>query len=108
MLVGRPPFEGNNAIEVCAKHLEQMPKRPSKEADVPSDLDEIVLRLLAKDPDKRFQHAREVEEALRVCTGATTWTREDADGWWEEHTVAVSEVLHSQSSQQLTIDLDRS
>ncbi|MCU0962176.1 MAG: serine/threonine protein kinase, partial [Pirellulaceae bacterium] len=37
---------------------------PSEKADVSADLDHVVLRTLEKEPDRRYQHAREVKTAV--------------------------------------------
>jgi predicted ATPase len=65
LLTGRPPFVGPTAVEVLFQHLEAEPLAPSKlAAEVPPDLDALVLRLLAKDPRERFGHADDVASAL--------------------------------------------
>ena len=53
------------------KHLSTVPEPPSaKRPEVPEDLDLIVLRALAKDPDERFQTAEEMDAELgRVAAG---------------------------------------
>ncbi|MBA3499580.1 MAG: protein kinase [Deltaproteobacteria bacterium] len=53
LLTGRPPFEADNAMEMVAKHLMEAPPRPSSVADVPAELDDLVLRMLSKDPNGR-------------------------------------------------------
>src|SRR5882672_2726234 len=54
-------FENMNAI------VGEPPSRPSaRRADVPPEIDELVLRLLAKSPDDRFQTADELIEALEA------------------------------------------
>jgi serine/threonine-protein kinase len=53
LLTGRPPFEADNAMEMVAKHLMEAPPRPSSIADVPPELDDLVVRMLSKDPNGR-------------------------------------------------------
>ncbi len=54
------------------KHLSSAPEPPSaKRAEIPRDLDMIVLRALAKDPADRYQNAEEMDADLaRVARGA--------------------------------------
>src|SRR5512142_782552 len=54
------------------KHLSNAPKPPSKlRPDIPPELDKVVLRALAKDPNDRYQSADEMEADLeRVARGA--------------------------------------
>src|ERR1044071_8252151 len=55
MLVGDPPFDYNNWAELVAAPLYEAPPRPSKhEPRVPPDVEAIVLRALAKQPEDRY------------------------------------------------------
>jgi eukaryotic-like serine/threonine-protein kinase len=65
MLVGRPPFDGDTVIQVFEAHLYSEPTPlVSLVRDCPQDLSELVLALLAKQPDERPQEAVEVRAAL--------------------------------------------
>ncbi|MDH5671376.1 MAG: protein kinase [Myxococcales bacterium] len=70
-LAGKPPFEGDSAIDVIAQHLSAAPTPPSAHARkgwVSEQLDNLVLRALAKDPAERFGSAQELLEALEGAT----------------------------------------
>ncbi|WP_428262594.1 serine/threonine-protein kinase [Haliangium sp.] len=55
LLCGRPPF-GHGGMELVAAHLcDPPPSLCSLAPEVPEGLEAVVLRLLAKDPDDRFQ-----------------------------------------------------
>ena len=71
MLTGKVPFSGDSAIEIAMKHLNELPKPPSKiRPEIPEDLDHVVLRALAKAPEDRYQTAEEFAEDLhRVEAG---------------------------------------
>jgi serine/threonine-protein kinase len=61
MLAGEPPFKGQTPFEVALQHVQTEPApladiRP----DLPPELCAIVVRMMAKKPDDRFQTAREV------------------------------------------------
>jgi serine/threonine-protein kinase len=64
MLVGTPPFQAQGAGEIIALQLFAQPEAPSKRATVAADLEAIVMRLLEKEPEARFQSAAETSEAL--------------------------------------------
>jgi serine/threonine-protein kinase len=65
-LTGKTPFTGQTTPEVCISVMVDDPPRPSAlRADVPSGLEAVVMRCLAKDPAKRFATASELSEALR-------------------------------------------
>ena len=86
MLTGRPPFEGSNALDVIIAHARDEVVAPSMiQSDVPADLNEIVLRCLAKRPEDRFQDADSLDQALAQCAAADQWTQAHAAYWWREH-----------------------
>jgi CheY-like chemotaxis protein len=65
MLTGQVPFPGPEPHEVFFDHLRKKPTPPSKLRDgMPGALEGLVLRCLEKDPEDRFQEAREVFAAL--------------------------------------------
>jgi eukaryotic-like serine/threonine-protein kinase len=56
MLTGRPPFTDNDAVVVMARHIKSTPKRPNEvapDANIPVELEDVVMRSLAKDPSDR-------------------------------------------------------
>ena len=71
LLTGRPPFAGETAAEVMKAHVRDPVVPPSHHRpDIPPDLEQVVLRCLAKDPDGRFQGAEELETGpLRLRVG---------------------------------------
>ena len=72
LLTGKTPFDGETPVEIAMKHLSTTPQPPSKlRPDVPRELDMVVMRALAKNPDERYQSADEMEGDLeRVARGA--------------------------------------
>jgi serine/threonine-protein kinase len=71
MVCGRPPFVTNTIFEACGKHMHSPPPSPREfTPELPAELDELILRLLAKDPAERAvsmgQIARELEA---IATG---------------------------------------
>ncbi|MDX1383224.1 MAG: AAA family ATPase, partial [Thermoanaerobaculia bacterium] len=65
--VGRPPFEGDDALAVVSQHI-NAPVVPPRNLrpDLPASFERVVLRLLAKEPSRRFAAASEVREALAM------------------------------------------
>lgn len=65
LLTGNPPFNEKEIAMFLYKHLAQKPEKPSSlAANTPPILDEIVLRLLNKEPDERYQTALGLKEDL--------------------------------------------
>jgi serine/threonine-protein kinase len=61
---GQVPFRGETFAEVLAKQLTLVPERPSTHAELPAELDALIMRCLAKDPAERPQSARELGDEL--------------------------------------------
>jgi serine/threonine protein kinase len=63
---GNVPFEGDDAISVALKQVNEQPVPPSqKNPDVDSSLESIILKCMQKDPADRFQTADDLSRALR-------------------------------------------
>ncbi|MEV5310651.1 protein kinase [Streptomyces sp. NPDC052610] len=62
LLALRPPFVGETPLSVVYQHVQDIPTPPSEvsEGTAPPELDGLVMRSLAKEPDDRFQTAEEM------------------------------------------------
>lgn len=70
LLSGSPAFEGSTLPSLCASIAADPPAALRlKRAEVPPEIEAIVLKCLEKDPSKRFQTARELVETLIPWTG---------------------------------------
>jgi serine/threonine protein kinase len=66
MVTGRRPFGGGSSAEMLAALLKEQPKPPSEiVADVPKELERIILHCLRKEPGRRFQHMADVKVELQ-------------------------------------------
>src|SRR5437016_3569325 len=66
MVTGKRPFEEDNDYSIMAAHLRKQPTPPSAlRPELPGGLSEIILRAMAKDPEKRFQSADQLCNALK-------------------------------------------
>jgi serine/threonine-protein kinase len=67
LLTGKVPFTGETPVEIAMKHLSQIPEPPSTlRAEIPRDLDLVVLRALAKEPADRYRSAKEMDRDLEL------------------------------------------
>lgn len=67
LLTGVPPYRGA-PLEVLLKHRDsEIPSLIPKRADVPAQLDAVCQRMLAKNPDDRFQSIAELVVAIDAC-----------------------------------------
>jgi serine/threonine protein kinase len=61
LLTGRRPFEGDNPIAVLQQHVSAPPPSPRAfNGKVPARLESIVVKLLAKRPEDRYQSAEQL------------------------------------------------
>ena len=67
MLVGQPPFAGDSPVAVALQHAYSRPPAPrERRADLSSEVEEIVLTALAKDPAERYQSAAAFKAAIEA------------------------------------------
>src|SRR5690349_17791201 len=60
-LVGDTPFDGSTHFEIMTKHLSDQPKRPSSlGVEVPEQIEDALVRSMAKRADNRFETARDM------------------------------------------------
>jgi len=65
MVTGKLPFFGNSDFEIMKAHTETPPPDPKKiKKDIPKPLSGVILKLLEKNPGKRYQTVDEVLKAL--------------------------------------------
>ncbi|MFF1557950.1 protein kinase [Streptomyces sp. NPDC058279] len=70
LLALRPPFTGETPLSVVYQHVQDAPVPPSQLPDghhIPQELDGLVMRSLAKDPDDRFQSAEEMRGLVQYA-----------------------------------------
>lgn len=92
LLTGTHVFNGETVLDICLKHLGSEPSSPSEQlgAAVPADLEALILRCLAKDPEDRPANALALQEALRDCEDFGEWSENDALAWWQSHREALA------------------
>ena len=73
MLTGEPPYDAETSIGVAVKHVNG-PVRPPKGAnrEVPGGLNDVTVRLLAKDPGDRYPDADELARDLELAGAGLT------------------------------------
>ena len=77
MVAGRVPFEGDTPFTVGVKHKSEVPKPPKEiNAQIPEDLNRVILKCLEKDKGRRYQSAGELRSELsRIEEGMPTAAR---------------------------------
>ncbi|HET9443334.1 MAG TPA: Stk1 family PASTA domain-containing Ser/Thr kinase [Acidimicrobiales bacterium] len=65
MVVGRPPFSGDNPMAIAYKHVREQPVPPrQRNREIPQAFDSIVLQAMAKNPNDRYTSADELRHDL--------------------------------------------
>jgi serine/threonine-protein kinase len=65
LLTGRPPFVGDSPVSVAYQHVREQAPRPSSfDADLPPEIDSIVMKSLAKRVEDRYQSAAAMKEDI--------------------------------------------
>ncbi|MDC3960529.1 serine/threonine-protein kinase [Polyangium jinanense] len=65
VLTGRRPFDGDEPTSILMRVLSEDPPRPrTLEPSIPDNVEMIIQRAMAKEPQDRFQDIRELDEAL--------------------------------------------
>ena len=80
LVTGHSPFQGNSATTVCFKVANREPIAASAlDMSLPPQLDAVISRAMAKDPNERYQRGGDFAEDLRILrtysTNSTTGSR---------------------------------
>ncbi|GLX68406.1 Stk1 family PASTA domain-containing Ser/Thr kinase [Paenibacillus glycanilyticus] len=68
MLTGKLPFFGESPISVALKHLQEEFEEPRKvNPHIPQSVENVILRAMRKNPNERYQSAREMLIDLDTC-----------------------------------------
>ncbi|HTU61281.1 MAG TPA: serine/threonine-protein kinase [Polyangiales bacterium] len=83
LLTGTLVFEGRSLVEICGHHLYSQPAAPSSRCShaIPSELEALVLQLLAKDPADRPSSALVLLARLRALP-VPQQSDEELAAWW--------------------------
>ena len=74
--IGHRPFEGTSLYRLLDQHIQAAPARPtSLRPEMATDLEDVILRALAKKPSERFQSAQEMYDALQNSSVGKTLSR---------------------------------
>jgi serine/threonine-protein kinase len=84
LLTGQLVFETDNLLALANKHAREKPVPPSKRTElfIPSDLEEVVMDCLHKEPADRPGNAEELSDRLAGCE-AGDWSQQEARSWWQ-------------------------
>ncbi|MGW0839667.1 protein kinase domain-containing protein [Streptomyces sp. NPDC002787] len=96
LLALRPPFIGETPLSVVYQHVQDIPVPPSEvsEGAAPPELDGLVMRSLAKEPDDRFQTAEEMRGLVQYGL-QMLYDQGGHTGTWNTGPVTMHEGRHT-------------
>ena len=66
MLTGKVPFDADTPVSIALKHMQEAPIPPREvNPNIPSGLDDIIMKAMQKDPNDRYASASEMLQDLR-------------------------------------------
>jgi serine/threonine protein kinase len=96
MLIGHVPFKAISPIQICLKHIQEKPVNPSVlNPAIPSEVAQVVLHALAKNPDERYQTVQDFNIAYQqalVQANARQLKRADAATYLLSTTIRVPRI----------------
>ncbi|MDX3492205.1 protein kinase [Streptomyces turgidiscabies] len=97
LLALRPPFTGETPLSVVYQHVQDIPVPPSQVSEAaPPELDGLVMRSLAKEPDDRFQTAEEMRGLIQYGL-QMLYDQGSHTGTWNTGPVDMHEGRHTPS-----------
>jgi eukaryotic-like serine/threonine-protein kinase len=107
ILSGDPPFVGDSPLAVAYQHVREDPVPPSqRHSGIAPELDAVVLKALAKNPDNRYQTAAEMHaDLVRVHNGEAPEAPKVLTA--EERTSLLASAPSVDSQSEITDELPR-
>lgn len=85
LLVGHAPFQRETAMEMLMAHVhDKVPSLREIRPEIPQELEDVVLRCLAKKSDDRFPNIHRLDVALAQCEFHESWDADLAKDWWRD------------------------
>ena len=100
LLTGRKVFDAETDLDLTNQVLNAPPPRPSEVAgqEIPDELDNLVVRCLAKSPAERPQRMEDVLVVIYVLAAWYPWSQTKATEWWEAHRAQPPEAAPAPSA----------
>lgn len=93
MIAGEPPFSGDKPTDVILKQIEEPPPPlVSFRKDIPKDIEPVVLKAIAKNPEMRYQTAQEFADDLSELSnvhGETAVAAAAGSNFWKTAFIAL-------------------
>src|SRR5712692_6452647 len=102
MLVGHPPFEGETAVDIVIKHMnEKVPSICHIRTDLPTELDQFMQKAMSKSPDDRYITPKEFIAAIEQIQKRIEATQPKSHASVEYNPAAENGYEHQQEQKVL-------
>ncbi len=100
LITGQELFGERTDFEVLLDQVSTAPVPVSvrRGAPIASDLEQLIMSCLSKDPLQRPQNADELSERLLACSAASEWSPAQARAWWETHRGLVQDRVRERTT----------
>jgi serine/threonine protein kinase len=93
MVTGKRPFDGDGLFVVISRHITEQPVPPTTyRADLPPQIEAVILKSLAKEPAQRQESMSEVLAQLALARGDCTGTSEVTGGSSEDRSTPIDQA----------------
>jgi serine/threonine protein kinase len=102
MLTGRPPFEGETAVDIVIKHMnDKVPSICRIRSDLPPELDQFMEKAMSKSPDDRYPTPKEFIAAIEQIPKRIQDTQPKVHAPVEHNSAAENGYEHQQGQKVL-------
>ena len=102
MVTGKLPFEADSAVTIALKHIQEDPVSPkSLNSRIPDSLNTLILKAIEKDPNKRYQTAKEFINDLQKIKDNPNAVIDEVVDDSSQHTIVMSAVTEQISKQKI-------
>jgi len=115
LVTGQVPFDGETALQIVARHVQDEPRSPSKLLpDISPELEQLILQLLEKNPADRPSSAEEVKSRLErmlpslglsLASATSRWLSRDEDALSAEWDPDESQLFLPAEAVQAVLDV---
>ncbi|MGI9427089.1 MAG: serine/threonine protein kinase [Bythopirellula sp.] len=104
MATGQAPFQYDQPIKVMVAHASETPLRPGElNPEIPTELEEIILRCLEKQPEDRVQDATSLQDMLDQVPATADWSSSIAAQWWNDYGCPQRKALAAQAVEMAAV-----
>lgn len=100
MVTGRVPYDGDTAVSVALKHIQEELVQPKNlNSKIPDSLNNLIIKAMEKDPIRRYQSAKEMmNDLIKIKENPNAIIAERSLSEKDEHTILMDPVNLSQGS----------